>query len=54
MQGRHQPGTGEIHYHNVFRAIRDTKFTGFVAMEYVPAKDAMRTLKDVRRMVERL
>ena len=54
VPGRHEPGTGEIHYPNVFRAIRDTKFNGFVAMEYVPSKDAMQTLKDVRRMVETL
>jgi hydroxypyruvate isomerase len=54
VPGRHEPGTGEIHYPNVFRAIRDTQFKGFVAMEYVPAKDAMQTLRDVRRMVERL
>jgi hydroxypyruvate isomerase len=54
VPGRHEPGTGEIHYPNVFRAIRDSGFKGFVAMEYVPAKDAMQTLKDVRRMVERL
>jgi len=54
VPGRHEPGTGEIHHPNVFRAIRDTKFDGFVAMEYVPSKDAMQTLKDVRRMVETL
>jgi hydroxypyruvate isomerase len=54
VPGRHEPGTGEIHHPNVFRAIRDTNFAGFVAMEYVPLKDAMQTLKDVRRMVERL
>lgn len=54
VPGRHEPGTGEIHYPNVFRAIRDTKFNGFVAMEYVPAKDGLQTLKDVRRMVETL
>ena len=54
VPGRHEPGTGEIQYPNVFRAIRDTGFKEFVAMEYVPAKDAMRTLVDVRKMVESL
>lgn len=54
VPGRHEPGTGEINYPNVFRAIRDTGFKDFVAMEYVPAKDAMRTLVDVRKMVESL
>lgn len=52
VPGRHEPGTGEIHYPNVFRAIRDCGFKGFVGMEYVASRDAMRTLRDVRRMVE--
>jgi hydroxypyruvate isomerase len=51
VPGRHEPGTGEINYSNVFQAIRETGFRGFVAMEYVPAKDAMTTLAAVRRMV---
>jgi hydroxypyruvate isomerase len=50
VPGRHEPGTGEIHYGNVFRAIRDTGFRDFVAMEYVPAKDAMTTLRETRRL----
>jgi hydroxypyruvate isomerase len=48
VPGRHEPGTGEIHYGNVFKAIRETGFRDFVAMEYVPAKDAMTTLRETR------
>jgi hydroxypyruvate isomerase len=51
VPGRHEPGTGEINYVNVFKAIQEVGFRDFVAMEYVPAKDAMTTLADVRRMV---
>ncbi|MDX2180603.1 MAG: TIM barrel protein [Bryobacteraceae bacterium] len=54
VPGRHEPGTGEIHYPNVFRAIRDTGYSGFVGMEYVPSKDAATTLRNVRKMVESL
>jgi hydroxypyruvate isomerase len=50
VPGRHEPGTGEIHYGNVFRAIREAGFRDFVAMEYVPAKDPMATLAEVRAM----
>src|SRR6202163_4513710 len=50
VPGRHEPGTGEIHYGNVFGAIREAGFRDFVAMEYVPAKDAMVTLAEVRAM----
>jgi len=51
VPGRHEPGTGEIHYPNVFKAIRETGFKDFVAMEYVPSKDAMTTLRETRAMV---
>jgi hydroxypyruvate isomerase len=48
VPGRHQPGTGEIDYPNVFRAIRDTGFHDFVAMEYMPSIDPMTTLAQVK------
>jgi hydroxypyruvate isomerase len=51
VPGRHEPGTGEINYPNVFKAIRELGFRDFVAMEYVPSKDAMTTLAEVRRIV---
>jgi len=47
---RHEPGTGEINFPNVFRAIRETGFSDFVAMEYIPSRDAMTTLKETRAM----
>lgn len=50
VPGRHEPGTGEIHHANVFKAIHDAGFRDFVAMEYVPAKDAMVTLAEVRAL----
>ena len=53
VPGRHEPGTGEINYVNVFRAIRETGFRDFVAMEYVPSKDPMTTLSEVRAMAAR-
>jgi len=53
VPGRHEPGTGEIHYENVFRAIHETGFRGYVAMEYVPSKPAMQTLAATRAMVLR-
>jgi len=33
VPGRKQPGTGEINYKNVFKAIRDTGYSGFVVFE---------------------
>jgi len=34
--GRHEPGTGEINYPNVFRAIDETGYPGWVGCEYRP------------------
>jgi len=31
--GRNQPGTGELNYKNIFKAIHDTGYEGFVALE---------------------
>jgi len=50
VPGRHEPGTGEIDYGNVFKAIQATGFKDFVAMEYNPSKDPMETLRGVREL----
>ena len=52
VPGRHEPGTGEIHYGNVFKAIRETGYREFVAMEYIPSKDPMVTLAEVKALCE--
>jgi len=35
--GRHEPGTGEIHYGNVFAALDRIGYAGWVGCEYKPA-----------------
>ena len=50
VPGRHEPGTGEINFPGIFRAIRETGYSDYVAMEYVPSRDAMTTLKETRAM----
>lgn len=40
VPGRHQPGTGEIHYENVFSYIDSLGYTGFVGLEYTPKGDS--------------
>jgi hydroxypyruvate isomerase len=36
VPGRHQPGTGEINYPNVLKAIEDAGYQGYIGLEYVP------------------
>lgn len=35
--GRHEPGTGEINYSNVFAAIDEAGYKGWIGCEYAPA-----------------
>ena len=50
--GRNDPGSGEINYQNVYKAIRKTGYSGYVAMEYLPLGDQVesltKALKDFR------
>jgi hydroxypyruvate isomerase len=36
VPGRHEPGTGEINYPNVFSAIDETGYDGYVGAEFGP------------------
>jgi hydroxypyruvate isomerase len=42
--GRNDPGTGEINYPNVYKAIQKTGYAGYVAMEYLPLGDQVESL----------
>lgn len=42
--GRHEPGTGELDYTNIYRAIKKTGFAGYLTMEYLPIGDQTTTL----------
>ena len=47
VPGRHEiDDTQELNYHAVARAITDTGFTGFVAHEFVPTREPLRSLRE--------
>ncbi|HTZ75651.1 MAG TPA: TIM barrel protein [Candidatus Aquilonibacter sp.] len=50
VPGRHEPGTGEINYGNIFRKLGDLNFPGTVAMEFKPTGDAVASLSAAREM----
>lgn len=50
VPGRHEPGTGEINYANVFRAIKESGYQGYVGLEYKPSRAAEDTLREVLKM----
>ena len=37
--GRHEPGTGEINFMNLFKAIDELGYNGWIGCEYIPAED---------------
>lgn len=51
--GRNDPGTGEMNYSNIYKAIKDMGFGGYVTMEYIPVGEAVPSLtKAVKAMRE--
>jgi len=45
VPGRHEPGTGEINYANVYRKLAELKYRYVVAMEFKPTGDAVQALR---------
>ncbi len=42
--GRNDPGTGEMNYANIYRAIRATGYKDYLTMEYLPLGDPVESL----------
>lgn len=54
VPGRHEPGTGEINYQNIFRKLAELNYTGVVAMEFHPSGDPVTQLRAAREMAVRV
>jgi hydroxypyruvate isomerase len=37
--GRHEPGTGELNYPEIFRMIDSMNYSGWIGCEYIPISD---------------
>jgi hydroxypyruvate isomerase len=53
VPGRHQPGTGEINYANIYRKLAELKYRHNVAMEFRPAGDPVAILRAAKEMVSK-
>jgi hydroxypyruvate isomerase len=51
VPGRHEPGTGEINYANIYRKLADLRNRHIVAMEFRPTGDPVASLRAARQMV---
>ncbi len=51
VPGRHEPGTGEINYSNVYRKLAQLNYRHVVAMEFRPSGDPVATLRAAKAQV---
>jgi hydroxypyruvate isomerase len=50
VPGRHEPGTGEINYANIYRKLAQLNYRHNVAMEFRPTGDPVATLRAARAL----
>lgn len=48
VPGRHQPGTGEIDYTNIYRKLAELHYGKYIAMEFYPSGDPVAVLRAAR------
>jgi hydroxypyruvate isomerase len=50
VPGRHEPGTGEINYTNIFRKLVELNYSHMVAMEFKPKGDPVASLRGAKAL----
>jgi hydroxypyruvate isomerase len=50
VPGRHEPGTGEINYANIYRKLGQLNYRRNVAMEFRPTGEAVAALRAAKAM----
>lgn len=50
VPGRHEPGTGEINYSNIFRTLGELGYSRYVAMEFHPLGEPVPALRAAREL----
>jgi|YNPBryunderm2012_1023409.scaffolds.fasta_scaffold02907_7 hydroxypyruvate isomerase len=50
--GRHEPGTGEINFANIYKALRRVGYTRYVGMEFEPTGDSTTIAKNALLMLK--
>jgi hydroxypyruvate isomerase len=49
VPGRHEPGTGEINYLNIYKKLAELNYSRYVAMEFLPSGDPVKILARARQ-----
>jgi hydroxypyruvate isomerase len=50
VPGRHEPGTGEIYYPNIYKRLGELGYDRYVAMEFMPTSEPVAALRAAREM----
>lgn len=50
IPGRHEPGTGELNYGNIFKAIDNLNYNGFVGCEFRPSASSEKALNHLKSL----
>jgi len=53
VPGRHEPGTGEMNYTNIYKTLARLKYTGTIAMEFYATGDTATALQTAREQLLR-
>jgi hydroxypyruvate isomerase len=53
VPGRHEPGTGEVNFQNIYRKLGQLKYKGVIAMEFYPSSNPVETLRRAREEAAR-
>jgi hydroxypyruvate isomerase len=43
--GRNEPGTGEMNYANIYKAIAKAGYEHYITMEYIPLQEQVKSLQ---------
>lgn len=52
VPGRHEPGTGEINYTNIYKKLAELHYDRYMAMEFLPTGDEVTSLRTAREAAE--
>jgi hydroxypyruvate isomerase len=52
VPGRHEPGTGELNYNNILRALEDAGYDGYVGFEFEPTGPSDRIAAKALRLLK--
>ncbi len=53
VPGRHEPGTGEINYANIYKKLAQLRYNRYAAMEFIPTGNPVASLRDAREIALR-